>query len=448
MSALDLTLLLVGCLTAAAWPRRWSFAVTAALAATQVAWEGWYWHFVPLYLLLIVTAAWPAPRARWHRVLGVLLVLLAVAPWLAMPPVPSLPAPRGTLAVGSRVYRWVDSSRVERTSGRPDDRRNVIVQAWYPAVADASRPHAAYIDGLGRLPRFVSALPSVLMRRYDAIDAHARREATPAAGHWPVILFSPGYGAARAFYSGLLADLASRGFVVLALDHPYEAALTELANGQLVTTTERFDPRERDRTQYMVRQLAVREADLRFVLDQLDASGALGGVGRQIDTARVAAIGHSFGGATSVVTAMDDARVKAAANIDGTLYGEVSGRSIPRPLLLIESDLDGTAHSPRYHEGTQRLLANRRAVAYRFEIRGANHYSFTDVPFLFSWPARQVVGWWLGGARDAAETQQITADVVTAFLQAAFGGVDAVDATAHRHGRVLGSRLGAWPGRS
>ncbi|WP_280220668.1 hypothetical protein [Nocardia neocaledoniensis] len=41
-----------------------------------------------------------------------------------------------------------------------------------------------------------------------------------------MVLFSPGYGAPRAFYSGLVADLASRGLIVLAPDHPNEVAVT------------------------------------------------------------------------------------------------------------------------------------------------------------------------------------------------------------------------------
>jgi predicted dienelactone hydrolase len=445
MSVLDGVVLLAALATALVIPRRGAVAATAALLAAQICWEGWYWHFAPLVLLLVVTAAWPAPRARWFRAARVLLALIAIAPWLALVPVPALPTPRGPYAVGSQIFRWVDSSRAEGVTNEPDDARNVIVQAWYPASGASSQPHRPlhlpYIDGLGRLPQFVSALPSVVMRYYGAIDPHAERDVAPHAGRWPVVVFSPGYGAARAFYSGLVADLASRGFVVLAVDHPYEAALTELANGQLVTTTERFDPKERDRTQYMARQLTVRAADVRFVLDQATASHALGILGSHLDTARMAVVGHSFGGATAALAAADDARVKAGANLDGTLYGSVPERTLERPFLLIESDHEGTKHSPRYREGNERLLSKSRAAAYRFEIHHANHYSFTETPFLFAWPTRTVLSWWLGGARNAADVQQATTDIVSAFLATSFGAADRVELTAHQHANITGGRL-------
>lgn len=441
MSALDLALVLAGLATAVVVPRRWAVGATAGLVAAQVWFEGLFWHFAPLYLLLLVVAVWPGPRRRWARATRVLLAVLTLAPWLAVVPVPSLSAPSGPHPVGSHVFRWVDASRGEGATRAPDDRRNVIVQAWYPAISEQPRQGIPYIDGLGRLPPFVSLLPSVAMMYYGSIDTHALRDATPAAGRWPVIVFSPGYGASRAFYSGVLADLASRGFVVLAVDHPYESALTELADGQLATTIEHFDPNERDRTQYMARQLGVRAADVDYVVDRATAADALGALSAHVDATRIAVVGHSFGGATAALAAADDARVKAAANLDGTPYGSLPERKLQRPFLLIESDHAGTKHSPRYRDGNQRLLSNRRAAAYRFEIHHANHYSFTDTPFFFSWPARLVLGWWLGGARDAADTQRVTTDILVAFLATSYGAADNVEVTARRHANISGGRL-------
>lgn len=441
MSELDLALVLAGVATAVFVPRRWAVGATAGLVVAQVVFEGLFWHFAPLYLLLLVVVVWPGPRRAWARGSRVLLAVLTLAPWLALVPVPSLPAPSGPHPVGSHVFRWVDSSRSEGATGAPDDRRNVIVQAWYPATYDRTRQRVPYIDGVGRLPSFVSLLPGAAMMYYGSIDTHARLDATPAAGRWPVIVFSPGYAAPRALYTGVIADLASRGLVVLAVDHPYESALTELADGRLATTIEHFDPREPDRTQYMARQLGVRAADVRYVVDHVTAADALGALAGHVDATRLAVVGHSFGGATAALAAADDARVKAAANLDGTPYGSLPERTLQRPFLLIDSDRAGTRHSPRYRDGNQRLLSNRRAAAYRFEIRKANHYSFTDAPFLFALPARLVMGWWLGGTRDAADTQRATADILVAFLATSFGATDNVDATARRHVGISGGRL-------
>jgi hypothetical protein len=112
-----------------------------------------------------------------------------------------------------------------------------------------------------------------------------------------------------------------------------------------------------------------------------------------------------------------DPRLRAAINIDGTLYGELPNQRLTRPFMLIESDHAESGHGERYIVGNQRLLNNLAAGGYRFQIKHANHYSFTDAPLLLAPPARFVLSRLIGGGRGAAQTQQATADIVSAFLQ-------------------------------
>src|SRR5205814_1919842 len=143
----------------------------------------------------------------------------------------------------------------------PNDRRNVVAQVWYPAAAGAKGDHPPYIDGLGRLPAMVSVMPGFIMGAYGRVDTHAVEGAPAATGRsWPVILFSPGYGAPRAGYTGLVTELASRGFAVVTIDHPYESGVVELADGSLATN----QPSSGDPT-YMPRQQDIRAADISFV---------------------------------------------------------------------------------------------------------------------------------------------------------------------------------------
>lgn len=86
---------------------------------------------------------------------------------------------------------------------------------------------------------------------------------------WPVIIFLTGNVAARAFYTSLATGLASHGYVVLAIDHPYEATVAQLADGRIVTTTEVFSKDEPDLYKFMIRRLDLRNADIRFVINHL-----------------------------------------------------------------------------------------------------------------------------------------------------------------------------------
>ncbi|WP_067982719.1 alpha/beta hydrolase family protein [Nocardia caishijiensis] len=373
-----------------------------------------YRQWWPLYLLLVAMLVVVATTGR--ELLGRIgigvLAAISAAVWL-VPPVPELPEPTGHYAVGSEIFRWVDPARPEpRTEA--DDRRNVVVQAWYPTESAAGR-RWVYLDGQDALPSQVAGVPSLIMGAYSHIDTHAFAQGpvSRARQRWPVVLFSPGYGAPRAYYSGLVADLASRGFVVLAVDHPYESAVTELADGTIAHTVETLpvdDPR------FMVERQEIRTADLRFVLDRIGAGTDLGPLTDRLDPTHISAVGHSFGGAAALSALSEDRRLTAAANLDGTLYSDLPQRTIDRPVLILESDRDITGHSARYLDGNADLLRRLRAPSFRYEIDEADHFGFTDASHFVSAPVRFVATLFVGGSRGPTDTQWLTNDILTPFL--------------------------------
>ncbi len=453
MLSLDL-ILLAGVLALAAWrliapawrPR---LRIAAAglgllLAAAQWGLYGFTWQSLPAWLLLALSAL-PTVRTgsvlRWIGRLGLVGIAAAsIGVWI-LPAVPTLSKPDGRYAVATEVYRWTDASRDEPHTPDTGDRRSVIAQAWYPTTGRDQSGGAGlpYIDGIGRLPDTVSGMPGVLMRRYGQIDTHAvtLAQLAPRDQPWPVVIFSPGYGAPRAAYTGLATRLASRGFIVFVLDHPYESGVTQLPNGLVVGTQEIIPP---DHTQYMPNQQIVRTADIRFVIDQLARPGALSPRlrGGRIEASKVAVIGHSFGGAASAMAMSEDPRVVAAANIDGTPYGDLPDRRLTQPFLLLQSDYAETHHSDYFVNGNGKLLARSTAPGFHYEIKRANHYSFTDAPFFFAPPGRWLLAQVMGGGRGPAATHQATADILAAFLSGPLSGAPAdVAATAARYPDIV-----------
>lgn len=451
-------ILLAGVLALAAWrliapawrPRSRIVAAGLGLllAAAQWAFYGFTWQSLPALLMLVLSAL-PSLRTsivlRWVGRLGlVAIAAVCLGVWM-LPAVPTLPRPDGRYAVATQVYRWTDASRDEPHTAATSDRRSVIAQAWYPTPGrgmSGGGVRISYIDGIGRMPDQVSGIPSFLLNRYAQIDTHAEAGAAlaPSDRPWPVVIFSPGFGAPRATYTGLATQLASRGFVVIVLDHPFEAAVTQLPNGQVVGLEEIIPP---DHTQFMPSQQVVRTADIRFAIDQLARPEALSGPLRaaQIEVSKVAVIGHSFGGAVSALAMSEDPRVVAAANIDGTPYGDLPDRRLARPFLLLQSDYAETHHSELFLNGNGKLLAHSTAPVFHYEIKRANHYSFTDAPFFFAPPGRWLLAQVMGGARGPAATQRATADILAAFLSGPLTGARGdVVAAAARHRDVVAGR--------
>jgi predicted dienelactone hydrolase len=461
MSLIDWTLLLA-VLALAGWRMiapagRWLRPLLGAvgvLAIVQVLTEEFYWHFLPAYLLIAALAlstakfqTKPPASSIWLARTGlVLAMILAATPFAVFVPVPVLPPPSGPFAVGTEIYRWVDASRDERATKDPSDKRNVVAQAWYPAQAPGTKP-SVYMDGLANLPAKIVLFPGFVMRTYDRIDTHATLNAEVSNQRlWPVVIFSPGFGAPRAFYSALAADLASRGYVVLALDHPYEAAVTQLADG---TIAARIDTSPLDvdaRDAWMADQLDVRTADFQFVLDRLvEGLGRLKG---HVDLSRVTAMGHSFGGATAVAATGRDPRIAAVVNIDGTPYGQLP--VIHRPFLLLQSDYAVTGHGDSFIARNQRLLDQASAPAWRYEVLRANHLVFMDTPQYFTplarWALSKVLGRDLGdifgGSRGPVEMVPATGDILDAFIrEALFNDDAAVRRAVARHREIKGGRI-------
>lgn len=413
------------------------------LALIQLIWKGFYWQYVPGYLLLALLAVivWRGkPHKGSHKLLknSILCVLLiaTLAPWAIILPVPALTRPQGNYAIGTEIFRWVDSARTEQTTTDSRDRRNVIAQAWYPTESDTKTEHPLYLDGLQNLPADVGGIPSGFFTQYHQIDTYASQNATvsKARKNWPVVLLLTGYGAARAFYTSLAAGLASCGYVVFAIDHPYESLLTELADGKLVTTVENFLKDDPERIKFMENRLNIRVADVQFVINQLEKQqSSSSNVLASLDLNRIGIAGHSLGGATGAAAMAHDVRLKAAVNIDGTLYGKLPKPTGHRPFLLIESNKSEIGHFERYEAGNQ-LLFNQFRGGYRYEIVEADHYSFTDVPLLLAPPTRFLAGHILEIGQIPTKTHSATVSLLDAFFEhTLYGKPSRIDAITSRY---------------
>jgi predicted dienelactone hydrolase len=228
--------------------------------------------------------------------------------------------------------------------------------------------------------------------------------------------FLTGNSAARAFYTSVVAGLASYGYVVLAIDHPYEAMITQLANGEISTPIEVFLKDADGPTNFMKDRIDLRIADVQFVLNQLSGSDtSANSFLSSLDRNQIVITGHSLGGATAAVAMAVDSRIKAAANVDGTLYGELPKPNEQRPFLLLESKKDPPDQYVRYEDGNQRLFEHFEG-GYRYQIIDADHYSFTDAPLLLAPPTRLLAGSVFGLGNIPTMTHNATVNILNSFF--------------------------------
>ena len=369
----------------------------------------------------------PRGRSRWRVVLPTSLAVVTIGVGLTglwALPVPELPRPPGPYDVGTTVREWTDPTRPETATADPDDRRTVVVQLWYPA--QSVQPGAERARYLGRTDREANTIsrgladylgvPAVLLDGLPRARGHAVPDAPVArsGGPFPVVLFSPGLGGIRTQNTAWAEDLASRGYVVAALDHPYDSAVVVLRDGRTITTAVAAtgdDARDERRANGWT---DIRAADLRFVLDQLellnrnpDGSPPAG----QLNTKLAAATGHSLGGAAALQAARQDHRFAAVIDIDGFPRDPVSA-SLPQPVLAIAHPLD-PGESPAYLPRLTQVLKLSGKTGCLLTVPGTEHLTFTDAP-LFLPPLPSLVG-----TLGRVEGTQLTGTISAAFLDAA-----------------------------
>ena len=313
--------------------------------------------------------------------------------WLEHRTEVTLPTPTGPFAVGRATYAWADDAHADTLAPVPGTRRELVVWIWYPSAPGQSAAKIAdYLPAPWRtaLERQTSALFALLTRDLSLVHSHSAQDSdvSPQQRSYPVAIMRGGASAEVTNYSTLAEDLASHGYVVVGFDAPFRTRVVVFPDGRVITRTpennpELFSGPELERVGNKL--VAAWTADIAFVLDRLErlnASNASGKFTGRLDLTRVGVFGHSFGGATAAQFCHEDPRCKAGIDVDGAPFGSVIQEGVHQPFMFLMSgqgDFSSGAEVRKISADIQsiydRLPPDRRLY---IEIRGANHFTFSD----------------------------------------------------------------------
>ncbi len=269
--------------------------------------------------------------------------------------------PTGPYHIESEEYTWTDPNRIETYSDAQEN-RYVTVKIWYPEEQ----------------------------------------------GRYPLILFSHGATGILESNTSSCEELASNGYVVAAIAHPYLAMFTRnLENGRITLADSEYlkqvmtgngsdDPAHEKMILEASREwLKIRTADMNFVLDTLlekQKSGEEGPCSR-IDSEKIGLFGHSLGGATAVSVARQRDDIDAVIDLEGTMLGEYAGYENNDYLFLKETysvpilDINSRKIYDEAQSDPDRQYVNFYVVGHAADgrevvIDGAGHLNFTDLPMI------------------------------------------------------------------
>lgn len=296
----------------------------------------------------------------------------------------------GPYTVGVRSFALLHKDQIDVINikeGEPLPRydRPLNIEIWYPADTDkkGGKYDNVYLrDGETKVTLYGSAV-----RNADALKDENK---------FPLIIISHGYPGNRFLMSHMGENLASKGYVVVSIDH----------------TDSTYENRAA-----FASTLLNRPYDQKFVLDEMvrmtnDKNHFLYGL---IDTENTGLIGYSMGGYGAIITAgggiteknatnesfspqnvlkkvmtgskehenLIDDRFKAIVAIAPwgmtTGFWDVEGlRNVRKPIFFISGSIDSTSG---YEEGTRKIFAEVvNTDRYLLTFENANHNAIAPIP--------------------------------------------------------------------
>ncbi|MBU2900421.1 alpha/beta hydrolase family protein [Maribacter dokdonensis] len=193
-----------------------------------------------------------------------------------LPDAPELSA-KGEYKVGVKTVNLVNPNQVDILNSKegndPTYNRPITIEVWYPANVGDDAKTVVYDEVMGTRGDSLRPLTPFTFK------GRAYRDATPKTGNkFPLVVVSHGYVGSRYLMTYLTENLASKGYIVAAIDHT--------------------DSTFKDANAFQS-TLLNRPKDIRFVINEMEKMGAKGSKNNLegvVDANNTAIIGYSMGG--------------------------------------------------------------------------------------------------------------------------------------------------------
>jgi len=396
--------------------------------------SGWWqllW-FVPFGQIAVLVVMFQDENRRSIQPLTAAVVLLLVSSGLIFPVGAqdfgmTLPEPTGS-PVGFRLYAVVDEAREEVFTEEEGDVRTFPLAIYYPAVPAVDAVPAPYTTAAeNAVYNTALMMPSEI---FNAITGHLYIDAplAPREGGYPVLMFSPGFGAPIRFYSTLLTELASRGFAVVVVDHPYSQTVALFPDDSVITANAAGSNLSTPQALSLILNTWIE--DTIYALDHLSELNEVDPVlAGAFALDHVGALGHSFGGATAANVSLVDDRVLASINMDGEVFGDAA-QGVTKPFMIMTSptdfsdeDLAAVGMTRQEFEDSMAEFNNSingalsaSEAPYHLSIAGTLHSTYSiDIALLRNLLPEHITPE-LVGTIDGVRANQVIADYTEAFF--------------------------------
>ena len=328
------------------------------------------------------------------------------------------PKPTGEYKVGTRTFT-VYNTRKEDLDPTGKTMRHVPARLYYPTDNTEGLEHGKSMtrsEAIGIKKAFKIPLKYDKMEETGELVAECFVDAPFIKDKkFPLIVFNHGYFSYVEGNSFLLIDLASHGYFVLSVGHPYEGASTDFDDGtyQLLNSSlakkmydpylggilgvikltkfkgtleeqaAKFDEFQNKYCNFLKIRIDAWITDTNIAVDHVRENFK-----DQIDlTNGIGVAGHSHGGAVAYKYLLTDDNYTCGINIDGGLFGDHDGMINHKPFMQISCKDNENVVTKGY--------INHTKPVYKVLFRDMKHIAFSDMKH--NLPPSQM----LGGKLDA-----------------------------------------------
>ena len=302
------------------------------------------------------------------------------------------PMPTGKYAVGNQLLHWVDHENKYHL----DKINEFNVDIFYPSNSTEKkqflyRPKqiAAINDDVISFLSNGNKIKKMFWNLFlhDAYP-YVQPQAEIPTIKFPVIIYLPGI-AGYDMHALYLSELASHGYIVCAIEPPYDTAITVFPDGRHICLDQELSQAQQEKNRDFIYQYR-NQAHIRwskYIDMTIDKLSKLNNEPncmwyQHLDLDRIGILGHSHGGAVALDYCQKNKRCSAGINMDGWTKTCNSTNTFNTPFLLMMGQYGGIIDIPQVKE----LIENNKRPDFQtIIIPDAFHGSFGD-GILTSWP--------------------------------------------------------------
>lgn len=332
-----------------------------------------------------------------------------------------LPLPSGSYLIGTESKVIEDNSRLELYSEKENDLRKIKIQIWYPAETVLGYDISPWIEDGIKITRGLSrdiGLPYFMLDHTALIPSNSYYNApiSNISDSYPIVILSHGWRGFRNIHTDYAEELASRGYIVIGIDHAFGSVATAFEEETVYLNKDALPERETtpDFLDYANALVSTYAQDITFTLDYIELlnQDSSSRFFSRFDLEKIGLLGHSTGGGAATNVGLKDERINAVIGLDAwvepILEDEIAlGLKIPS--LFLKSE---TWETGLNNEVLSSLVDNSSYVPQVYQIDGTTHYDFAMV-YMYS-PLTKAIGF--NGSLDNEYLNNIIKTMINDFF--------------------------------